>query len=477
MINEPAIKNSVLRSIIKFINNRECLVILGPHLLSNKEGKSINAQLNTYLADELEDDVKYYDEEGFLSFEEPLRDAEIKECIKIFFDDLEPNELYEKIAEIPFSTIINTAPDKTLNKVFDKKGKGIDYDYYIKPEDGDEFVKEHIKKHATYIYNIFGDYENMDSMILTHKDLFDYLQSIISTTNLSIKNQLEKVETVLFFGFSFDKWYFQLLLWIMDIKEKRGKMPDIKQANIKEFYSSEFKVKFFDVETASVIIDQLYQAKLNGEIVEQEPILFQPQLFMSYNWEDESNEMANNIEKTLPDHGISLIRDKKHLGYGDLIKTFMNRINEANGAIVIISDAYLKSKNCMYELTSLYIGDQKDEESNEDVAALKKDNTKRKEAFRNRIFPIYMTDAKIFDDKDIQKYQDIWTILMKEKGAEADPNKPGFKEYLEEFQVIQQIEKNFTEVIMLLKGLNGTTPEAHINSGFKELIDLIKQRF
>lgn len=481
METELQIKALTLETIIDHINDQTCLVILGPHLLTDKEEKSINinAQLNKKLMIEVESEVTCYEEDGLLSFPPRDRNVEIKKCINNFFTDLKPNKLYENLAGIPFSTIINTAPDKTLNKVFDKKGKGYDYDYYIriKPEGAkDELGKERIKKHTTYIYNIFGDYEVMDSMILTYEDLFNYLQSISQDHNRTIKSQLGKIETVLFFGFSFDKWYFQLLLWIMNIKEKTARMPNIKQPHIKEFYSKEFNMKFFNAKSAAAIIDQLHEAKSKGLIKEQEDILFQPKLFISYKHENKSKEMADKIEETLPDYGISLIRDEKHLTYGQMIKEFMNRINKANGAIVIISDEYLTSVNTMYELTRLYIGDKKDEKSNENEDIPNKDNTKRKKSFKNRIFPIYMTDA-IFNTDEIQKYEEIWINRMKKKHAEADPTKPGYVELMNEFQVIQEIQKNFTPVIMLLKGMMASSPEELINSDFKELIELIKQRY
>ena len=120
-----------LSVIIEAIEAGKCLVILGPQLL-NKDNTSINAQLNKYLSGTISDEVSYYTEDGFLSFADPdFRDTPVfKKVINAFYDGLQPNDVYRKIAEIPFSFIINTAPDKTLNKAFDELGVPYDYDYY-----------------------------------------------------------------------------------------------------------------------------------------------------------------------------------------------------------------------------------------------------------------------------------------------------------------------------------------------------------
>ena len=163
MEKELATRNSRLKRIIKRINEGTCLVILGPNLLS-ENSNNINDRLNSYLANELPEKVTYNKTEGFLSFDDRTREIDLEDPIEEFFEDeLETNDIYEKLTEIPFPLIINTSPDKTLNKVFDKKGKGYDYGFYHKIDP----PQSRIKKYNTQVYNIFGDYEHIDSMIIS----------------------------------------------------------------------------------------------------------------------------------------------------------------------------------------------------------------------------------------------------------------------------------------------------------------------
>ena len=83
----------------------------------------------------------------------------------------------------------------------------------------------------------------------------------------------------------------------------------------------------------------------------QSDVVTCPTVFISYNWGKQ--ELVNELQKR-----ISLFanvkRDVNELGFGDSLTEFMNRIRREDFALVVISDAYLKSEACMYELTTLF---------------------------------------------------------------------------------------------------------------------------
>lgn len=443
-------KDATLQRIIKRINEGSCLVILGPQLLS-EDGRSIHARLNEYLSESLGDKVRYYDDQEFVSFDTKTRELLIEDEVSDFFEALQPNELYQKIADIPFPLIINTAPDVTLNKVLKDKGIGFDYDFYHKGQ----APKEPNKTQTRYIYNIFGDHRELDSMILTYRDLYEYLHSIMGDNGLKIKSILREAKTVLFFGFSFDKWYFQLLLWLMQIEDKLLNSHDITQDNIKHFYHSEFDVEFFENSTAAQIIDALHQARTEGQIGEPEAQKVAPtEIFISYAWKGASEEMANLIETTLEANQIRLVRDKNDLGYKGGIMEFMNRIGEAKGVVVIVSDKYLKSGYCMYELTEIY----------------------RHKDFEGRIFPIVLEDAMIFDVNKRLEYKQEWKKKLdeldeeiKRSGAEA------LKTIGVEYERFKRIYDDFDTIINKVADMNVLTPDIHKSTHFEELIKAIRE--
>lgn len=75
------------------------------------------------------------------------------------------------------------------------------------------------------------------------------------------------------------------------------------------------------------------------------------EIFISYNWSD--TDKIVEIEARLKGVGVSVKRDVKDLKYKDNLPDFMRRIRSSDFALVFISDHYLKSPNCMFEVTEL----------------------------------------------------------------------------------------------------------------------------
>lgn len=75
-------------------------------------------------------------------------------------------------------------------------------------------------------------------------------------------------------------------------------------------------------------------------------------IFLSYNWHD--GEIADRIDRHLSRlHGITVERDVRDIGPWKSIRDFMKSIRQQDYAVLVISDSYLKSKNCMFEVTEM----------------------------------------------------------------------------------------------------------------------------
>lgn len=107
-------------------------------------------------------------------------------------------------------------------------------------------------------------------------------------------------------------------------------------------------------------------------------------IFLSYSWNDES--LANNIEERFAAIGITLIRDKRDIKYRGSIKEFMKKIRFNDYVVLVISPNYLKSSNCMYEISEL----TKDED------------------YKTRILPVIKNDTGIFDPIGRNTYTAYW---------------------------------------------------------------------
>ncbi|MBN3940473.1 COR domain-containing protein [Nostoc sp. NMS9] len=187
----------------------------------------------------------------------------------------------------------------------------------------------------------------------------------------------------------------------------------------------------------------------------QSAMEFEKEIFISYAWGGESEQFVNQLDETLQAKGIKIIRDKRDLGYKGLIKAFMERIGRGKCAIAVISDKYLKSPNCMFELVQIAKNGE----------------------FYDRIFPIVLSDAQIYKPIARLKYIKHWEEeikeldeAMKEVGA---ANLQGFREEIDQYT---EIRNTIAELTNLLKDMNTLTPDIHSESDFESLLNAIARR-
>ncbi|HJW28450.1 MAG TPA: toll/interleukin-1 receptor domain-containing protein, partial [Saprospiraceae bacterium] len=112
----------------------------------------------------------------------------------------------------------------------------------------------------------------------------------------------------------------------------------------------------------------------------------EPEVFISYAWGGESEQIVNELQRALQARHLTIVRDKQNLGYKGSIREFMQRIGKGRYVIVVISDKYLKSENCMFEL--LEIAEHGD--------------------FYRRIFPVVLNDANIYRPVNLLAYVKHW---------------------------------------------------------------------
>jgi hypothetical protein len=175
-------------------------------------------------------------------------------------------------------------------------------------------------------------------------------------------------------------------------------------------------------------------------------------VFISYAWGEEAHEreaIVNQLDQSLQKRGIKIVRDKRDLGYKGSIGKFMERIGEGDCVIVVISDKYLRSKNCMFELVE--IADHKQ--------------------FAERIFPIVLSDAKIYDPVDRIDYAQHWEkekarLNEKLRTLSDFSNLHGIQEELNNYD---RFRREIDELTFVLKDMNTLSLEMHRDSDFNDL--------
>lgn len=182
----------------------------------------------------------------------------------------------------------------------------------------------------------------------------------------------------------------------------------------------------------------------------------QHQVFISYAWGGESELVANEIEAELTTNGIRLVRDKTDLGFKGLIREFMEEIGQGNLVVLIISDKYLKSKNCMFELLEV-------EKNGE---------------FYSRIFPVVLPDADIYDSLGIIKYLKYWDQKIKELNASVKEldNLADTRKVQEDINLYTDIRGAVDDLAGKLSNMNTLTLEIIRAKKYQPLLDALLEK-
>lgn len=181
-----------------------------------------------------------------------------------------------------------------------------------------------------------------------------------------------------------------------------------------------------------------------------------PEIFISYGWGGESETTVDKIYDVFKKKGYNIIRDKIDLGYKGNIKAFMKRIGKGKIIVVVISDKYLKSENCMYEMLHIYQNNN----------------------LWERVFPIVLSDANIYDPISHIDYITFWEKKIDELNQKIKTisNFSGIGGIIEKTDQYRDIRRIIDEIIAILRDMNTLTPEMHEKSGYNELIKAIDEK-
>lgn len=181
---------------------------------------------------------------------------------------------------------------------------------------------------------------------------------------------------------------------------------------------------------------------------------YESAVLVSYAWSGESEHTVDELESAFAAHGIRIVRDKKDLGYKGSIEAFEQRISQGQYIILVISDKYLRSEHCMYELA------EADKNRN----------------LRDRIFPIVLADADIYKPAGQLKYIKHWEEQIEQldqamRGLRVMTNLSDIPADLDKYANIRASVAHLTD---LLRDMNALTPEMHAANGFSTLIGAVE---
>ncbi len=209
---------------------------------------------------------------------------------------------------------------------------------------------------------------------------------------------------------------------------------------------------------ALIRADEIQEKNFNNEKGEKT-------IYFSYAWSDTNDrsreEFIDKLYVALSSKQYILMRDKMDLGYRGLISEFISQIGKGNLIVVAISDKYLKSRYCMFELYEIY-----------------RNSKFEKINFANKIFPIHVEYINLQDPLIIDQYFTFWE---KEEKLWFDliynrVNKVS-KEQFAEYDKVKRISSTFGDLVSFIMDMNALSPKILSENNFKRLLDEIDKKF
>lgn len=137
------------------------------------------------------------------------------------------------------------------------------------------------------------------------------------------------------------------------------------------------------------------------------PPAVETEWYVSYAWGDKTPEgrkrekIVDKLCAAAESRGQKILRDKDELGLGDSISAFMRRIGGGRRVFVILSDKYLRSPNCMFELSEIWR------------------TSREKKDFLDRVRVYALPDARIWDARDWADWAIHWKTEYEDLNARA----------------------------------------------------------
>jgi len=181
----------------------------------------------------------------------------------------------------------------------------------------------------------------------------------------------------------------------------------------------------------------------------------QPKIFLSYC--HKNVDVADAIDKGFQSIGIMFQRDVRDVGYMQSIRKFMEKIRDNNYALMIISDDFLKSENCMYEVIELL----KEKDIQEKILLIV-------------LLLIVLEDANIYKFEGKKHYIKYWNDRFNSVSKELEELSREISASLcEELKKVKNISLNIDEFLCIASDKKSVPLSVRKKNNYKEILEII----
>ncbi|HEX4960322.1 MAG TPA: leucine-rich repeat domain-containing protein [Thermoanaerobaculia bacterium] len=191
------------------------------------------------------------------------------------------------------------------------------------------------------------------------------------------------------------------------------------------------------------------------------------EVFISYAWGDDKTpegklreQAAEALYSALEQDGFQPERDRDHMRSGELISAFIRRLTRADLVVAVISDKYLRSPYCMYEIYKLWQRCQGDAD-----------------LLTRCLVPIVLPEVKVGDVEDRAPYLRYWSTRKANLEALRRDLDNLSSASVEEIRLVQEFAHHVDEILLFLKdALMPNKLEVHFEDGFQAVREALRRR-
>ena len=176
-------------------------------------------------------------------------------------------------------------------------------------------------------------------------------------------------------------------------------------------------------------------------------------VFISHAWGGISDQVTEALTAKFRQKNIPYVVDKNHLGYRGSIQEFMIQLGKAEMVIIILSNKYLQSEFCMFELIQIYKNDR----------------------LRDRIYPIVLDEVNISKSTDrleLVKYWENQIEQLQSKLKELN-SLSHIEGITDDLNLYTEIRNNIAKLTSILRDINSLNLRIHSDGDFEILCQSI----
>lgn len=237
-------------AIVHGIREEQCVIFIGSEFYRALDSEhSQTEKLSQYLhqhQDELNIRVQ---ENAWFHLRNGGFDGAAYSAIRRFYQDVpsEVQNLLEKVTQVNFHLYLSLTPDYHLRDTFKKQSLPHRFESYVRNEPNRN--TDLPTSELPLVYNLVGELNNRNSLVLTFDDFYDYLESTFKGNSMSslLQNNIFEAQYFLFLGVPFDQWFVHLFMRILrQHQERKTKFATgvFKNVSDSEICSEQYHIKF-----------------------------------------------------------------------------------------------------------------------------------------------------------------------------------------------------------------------------------------